>query len=615
MCADKCSSFDVVIVGSGVAGALIAKQLGLAGKSVLILEAGPGIPSDINGYMKRFFLATAKVPESPYPPDLFADPGKVNAGRAASLMLGPNWKNPNKSYLIQNGPLPFGSTYERVGGGTSLHWLGTSLRFLPSDFRMQTLYKRFVDWPISYEDLDKDLDNSWYGKAEAELGVSANVDEQEYLGVKFPAGYSYPMPKIPLSKVDKTIASKIAGLAIDGVPVSVKSTPAARNSRPYRQRRVCAGNTNCIPICPIQAKYDPTVTVNEALRTSNVKIMYKTVASEVVIAENGRVSQINYLQYDDEIGPRTATGCVTAKVFIIAANAIETPKLLLMSRNGGRTPNGVANSSGLVGRNLMDHPYLVTWGLMPESDRVFPYRGPLSTGGIEDLRDGKFRSERAAYRIEIGNEGWNFVVGGVGGDPDVTTLDFINGLNVSDLNKEKEALFGSALVKRLNNRLSRQFRLGFLIEQSPDSTNRVTLSDRHKDGLGLPRPQITYNLSGYTKKGLAAAKQASDEIFRKLNAEPFTRISPGDPSAFDFVVDRKRTRLSFMGAGHIVGTHRMGTSARNSVVDRDQRCWSHQNLYLVGSGTFPTVATANPTLTIAALSLRTADTILRTDLK
>jgi choline dehydrogenase-like flavoprotein len=286
-----------------------------------------------------------------------------------------------------------------------------------------------------------------------------------------------------------------------------------------------------------------------------------------------------------------------------------------MSKNGGRTPNGVANSSGLVGRNLMDHPYLVTWGLMPESDRVFPYRGPLSTGGIEDLRDGKFRSERAAYRIEIGNEGWNFVVGGVGGDPDVTTLDFINGLNVSDLNKEKEALFGSALVKRLNNRLSRQFRLGFLIEQSPDSTNRVTLSDRHKDGLGLPRPQITYNLSDYTKKGLAAAKHASDEIFRKLNAEPFTRISPDDPSAFNFVADRKRARLSFMGAGHIVGTHRMGTSGRNSVVDRDQRCWSHQNLYLVGSGTFPTVATANPTLTIAALSLRTADTILRTDLK
>jgi choline dehydrogenase-like flavoprotein len=616
MCADKCSSFDVVIVGSGVAGALIAKQLGLAGKSVLMLEAGPGIPSDINGYMKRFFLATAKVPESPYPPDLLADPGKVNAGRAASVMLGPtNWKDPRKSYLIQNGPLAFGSTYERVGGGTSLHWLGTSLRFLPSDFKMQTLYKRFVDWPISYEDLDKDLDNSWYGKAEAELGVSADADEQAYLGVKFPAGYSYPMPKIPLSKVDKTIASKIAGLTIDGTALNVKSTPAARNSRPYRQRRVCAGNTNCIPICPIQAKYDPTVTVNEALRTGNVKIMYKTVASEVVIGENGRVSQINYIQYDDEIGPRSGTGCVTAKVFIIAANAMETPRLLLMSKNGGRTPNGVANSSGLVGRNLMDHPYLVTWGLMPESDRVFPYRGPLSTGGIEELRDGEFRRERGAYRIEIGNEGWNFVVGGVGDDPGVTTLDFVNGLNVSGLNKDKESLFGSTLVKRLNNRLSRQFRLGFLIEQSPDSSNRVTLSERHRDGLGLPRPQITYNLSDYTKKGLAAAKQASDAIFRKLNAESFTVTNPNDPSSFEWVIDGKRTRLSFFGAGHIVGTHRMGTSRNNSVVDRDQRCWSHQNLYLVGSGTFPTVATANPTLTIAALSLRTADNILRTDLR
>jgi len=626
MCADKCSSFDAVIVGSGVAGALIAKTLGLAGKSVLILEAGPEIPPDVNGYMQRFFLAAAKVPESPYPPELFTDPGKVNAGRATSVMLGPkSWKDPAQSYLIQTGPLPFGSTYERIGGGTSLHWLGTSLRFLPNDFKMQTLYKRFVDWPISYEDLDKDLDNSWYGKAEDEIGVSADAGEQQYLGIKFPKDYSYPMPKIPLSKVDKTISSKIAGLAIDGIPLNVRSTPAARNSRPFRQRRTCAGNTNCIPICPIQAKYDPTVTVNEALRTGNVKIMYRTVASEVTVGENGRISQINYLQYAEERGPETGRGCVTAKVFIIAANGIETPRLLLMSKNGGRTPNGVANRSQMVGRNLMDHPYLVTWGLMPdqESDRVFPYRGPLSTAGIEDLRDGKFRTERGAYRIEIGNEGWNFVVGGVGSgdDPGVTTVDFVNGLNISGLNNGgpnggREALFGSSLVKRLNNRISRQFRLGFLIEQSPDNTNRVTLSDRHRDGLGLPRPQIAYNLSDYTKRGLAAAKQASDAIFRRLNAQSFTVTpSSSDPSSFEWTVDGKKTRLNFLGAGHIVGTYRMGTSNSNSVVNREQRSWDHPNLFLVGSGVFPTVATANPTLTIAALSLWAADTILKTDLK
>jgi choline dehydrogenase-like flavoprotein len=619
---------DAVIVGSGVAGALIAKQLADAGKQVLILEAGPEIPPNVNDYMQRFFKAAAKVPESPYPPELFTDgkltdPRKVNAGRATSVMLG-SWKDPTQSYLVQTGPMPFGSTYERIGGGTSLHWLGTSLRFLPSDFKMRKLYNRFVDWPITYDDLGKGGADSWYSKAEAELGVSADAEDQGYLGID-PNDYAYPMPKIPLSRVDKVISGKVAGMSLNGASLTVRSTPAARNSRPYRQRRTCAGNTNCIPICPIQAKYDPTVTVNEALRLG-VKIKYRSVVHNIVLDGDGRVSRIDFLQYGSEMGGLTGRGSVSATVFIVAGNAIETPRLLLMSKNEGRTLNGVANRSGMVGRNLMDHPYLVTWGLMSDqdSDRVFPYRGPLSTAGIEDLRDGPFRRDRGAFRIEIGNEGWNFVVGGVGSgdDPGVTTVDFVNGLNVSGLNTGgpnggTEALFGSNLVKRLNNRITRQFRLGFLIEQSPDSSNRVTLSERNKDGLGLPRPQITYNLSEYTKKGLVAAKQASDAIFKKLNAQSFTVTPPRtDPSSFEATIDGNKTRIGFLGAGHIVGTYRMGDDPKQSVVDSFQRSHDHRNLYLVGSGTFPTVATANPTLTLAALCLRTADHIINNkDLK
>ena len=519
---------------------------------------------------------------------------------------------------VQTGPIPFGSTYERIGGGTSLHWLGTSLRFLPSDFRMRSQYNRFVDWPISYDDLARGGAASWYSKAEAEIGVSADAQDQAYLGIDT-KDLSYPMPKIPLSQLDKVISRKIAGMTVDGAPLTVRSTPAARNSQPYQQRRTCAGNTNCIPICPIQAKYDPTVTINEALRTRSVNIIYRAVAHEIVIDGDGRISRINFLRYEKEIGPRTGQGSVTAKVFVIAGNTIETPRLLLMSTNAGRTPNGVANRSDMVGRNLMDHPYLVTWGLMPDqdSDRVYPYRGPLSTAGIEDLRDGPFRRDRAAFRVEIGNEAWNFVVGGVGtgDDPGVTTVDFVNGLNLSSLNSAREALFGSKLVKTLNNRITRQFRIGFLIEQSPDSSNRVTLSRQQKDGLGLQRPQVAYNVSDYTKKGLIAAKQTSDAIFKRLNAQPFTFIRDNDPTAFEATIDGRRTRIGFSGAGHIVGTYRMGDDRTKSVVNSFQRSHDHRNLYLVGSGTFPTVTTANPTLTLAALCLRTADHILAMDLK
>jgi choline dehydrogenase-like flavoprotein len=283
-----------------------------------------------------------------------------------------------------------------------------------------------------------------------------------------------------------------------------------------------------------------------------------------------------------------------------------------MSTNGGKTPNGIANSSGQMGRNLMDHPLYLAWALTPEP--VWGYRGPLATSGIESLRDGAFRSERAAFRIEIGNEGWNFSIG----DPWTTSVDFINGMNLSQLNpppagsSAPPALWGPALVKSLNDGLSRQFRLGFLVEQSPEDDNRVTLSPSEKDHLGLPRPQIHYDLSPYTRNGMIAAKQAADAIFAMMNATQYTQEpAKDDPAAFEVVIDGKPQRLKFFGSGHIVGTYRMGDDPGTSVVNPDQRSWDHSNLFLVGSGTFPTVATANPTLTLAALALRTADVLLK----
>jgi choline dehydrogenase-like flavoprotein len=257
----------------------------------------------------------------------------------------------------------------------------------------------------------------------------------------------------------------------------------------------------------------------------------------------------------------------------------------------------------------MDHPYYVAWGLTPE--RVYPYRGPLITSGIGDLCDGPFRAKRAAFRIDIGNEGWNFVVGG---DPNVTTLDFVNGMNNSQVNVGKEALFGRKLVEKLNHKFTHQLRIGCLIEQTPDLENRVTLSE-FKDGLGLSRPQISYNLSDYTRRGIVAAHRMKNLLFRKMGVEDFTEVNDDDPTRFEELIDDTIVPLNYIGAGHIMGTYRMGTSKNSSVVNSDQQSWDHDNLYLVGSGTFPTGGTANPTLTIAALSLRTADKILREDLR
>ena len=623
MCAEKCSSFDAVIVGSGIAGVLIAKRLGKAGKKVLILEAGAEMPPNVNDYMERFYTSSAKVPEIPYTPELLGtdglvDPATVNAGRPTVLTLGRtkkpgetkrfgDWKDPTQAYLVQDGKLPFGSTYERINGGTVRHWLGTSLRFVPADFEMRKRYGKFVDWPINYGQLEP-----WYGEAEAEIGVSADAKDQQYLGIKI--NKPYPMPKILPSMVDAAVEAGTKGLVIDGIELTVSNTPAGRNSQPYQARRVCAGNTNCIPICPIQAKYDPSVTLAEALRTGNVEIWYRTVANEIHVGENGRISQIDYIKYQQDKGPRTGSGCVSAKVFILAGNAIEVPRLLMLSSR--QRSAGVANSSGLVGKNLMDHPLYLGWALMPPNKPVFGYRGPLATGGIEIMRDGPFRRERGAFRIEIGNEGWNFAIQ----DPSTTALDFINGMNFSQLNNDggkPKPLFGKALAMKLNDVLTRQFRLGFLVEQSPDESNRVSLADRNDktqiDHLGLPRPRITYDLSDYTKKGMAAAKATASQIFQRMGATEYTKERDDDPSQFVWPPNGK-DKIKFYGAGHIVGTYRMGTDKGNSVVDREQRSWDHQNLYMVGSGVFPTVATANPTLTLAALSLWCADTILKKDL-
>lgn len=610
MSAAQNNTFDVVIVGAGVAGALIAKQLGLAGKKVLILESGAGLPPNINDFLERFYTAGAKVPEIPYTPELFNPPGSadlenptlINAPRPSVLALGKNWQDPKQSYLIQEGPLAFGSTYERVAGGTMRHWLGTTLRFVPNDFRMQTEYRQLVNWPLGYSELEP-----WYREAEKEIGVSADAAEQAYLGITFAPGYKYPMNPIVPSLVDQAVMQGVTGLKFEGIPLTVTGTPAGRNSQPYQNRRVCAGNTNCIPICPIQAKYDPSVTLEQALNTGNVQIWPQSVASEIVVEGSGRVSEIKYVQYRDPGGQPTGSGSVTAKLFVGAAHAVETPKLLLMSTNQGRTPNGVANSSGQLGRNLMDHPLYLAWALMPKP--VFPYRGPLSTSGIESARDGDFRKKRAAFRIEIGNEGWNFPIN----DPWTTTVDFVNGLNQSGLNPigggKPKTLFGTDLVSSLNDRLTRQFRLGFLVEQSPDSSNRVTLAGE-KDHLGLPRPKIHYDISPYTRAGLGAAVEASDQIFNQLGARQFTTDpAAGDPSALEVPVNGKPKRIKFFGSGHIVGTYCMGTAKANSVVNSEQRSWDHPNLFLVGSGVFPTVATGNPSLTIAALALWAAQTI------
>jgi choline dehydrogenase-like flavoprotein len=226
---------DVIIVGSGISGALLAAKLSAAGVKVAILEAGARV--DRAEARQRFWNAPIRVPECPYPPTPEANHPVSN--------------DPDHWYR-QVGPNKFKSTYLKVVGGTTWHWLGTCLRFVPNDFRLRTAHGRGIDWPISYDELEP-----FYREAEHEIGVAG--DSGEPLGSPRSAGY--PMPAIPQTFLDKAYAR-----ALTGTEYELRATPQARNSVSGNGRPACCGNASCIPICPIGAKYDATVHLSLAER-------------------------------------------------------------------------------------------------------------------------------------------------------------------------------------------------------------------------------------------------------------------------------------------------------------------------------------------------------------
>jgi choline dehydrogenase-like flavoprotein len=583
-------SYDVVVVGAGVNGALIAKHLTRARLRVLVLEAGPATAWTFDGYTRhldRFYSAAGKGPESPWPPAANApqpDTADVRAGGG---------------YFVQNGPDKYASSYSRLQGGSTLHWLGVCLRMLPEDFELRSRYGVGRDWPLGYADLEP-----YYRSAEREIGVAADVADQAHLGVEFPDGYDYPMHRIPPSYSDQVLAAAVDGteVALGDQPVTLKirNYPAARNSIPrggyepagavdertdgqalardLGQR--CAGNTACTPICPIQAKYNAGKTLAQADR-GYLRVIAQAVASKIhVDPVSGMVQGIEYQRYEDPGSPRHTVHSAKARAYVLAAHAVENAKLMLAS--------GLKSTSGLTGRNLMDHPALYVWGLSPVP--IGAYRGPLSTAGIDDLRGGAFRAEHAAFRFDVGNDGWRAPTGA----PDTSVADAVT----------RQGLFGPRLRGHLEATLPRHVRFSVAVEQLPSPANNVSIDPRYVDALGNPRPVISYHLDDYTLAGMAAATAVYRQVFRRAGIQDCT--NPEQGTWFPSVAYGSRV-FHYHGMGHFAGTHVMGSSPGDSVVDTDQRSWEHRNLYVVGSGSFPTMGTSNPTLTMAALTLRTAE--------
>ncbi|WP_118134476.1 GMC family oxidoreductase [Oceanicella sp. SM1341] len=523
-------SADVVVVGSGICGSLAARKLAREGASVLMLEAGPRIRRDD---IVRAFRTSPRKGDliAPYP--------------YSSLAPHPDYHPEDNGYLLQQGPYPYKPEYLRVVGGTTWHWAAQAWRYLPNDFRIRSLYGVGRDWPISYDDLEP-----YYHEAEVLMGVSGPVNNGS------PRAKPFPMEPVAPSYLEQRLMTRLAP------EFEVITNTTARNSRAYDGRPACCGNNNCMPICPIDAQYHGGLAA-DAAEAAGVTLIPQAVAYKLEHDESGRITAVNYYDWD-KVSHR-----VTAETFILAANAIEIPRLLFLSASD-RFPDGLANSSGTLGRNLMDHPSSsITFNV---DEDVWPGRGPQSPASIQKLRDGDFRSEHAPFRI-----------------------DFSNSSRVTSITEDliKAGYFGAALERELRARTAREISVKNVLEQLPDPDNRVMLADE-KDALGLPKPLFSYSFDDYVHRGMAASRTAFERIAELMGGTDIRHSPEG----------------KYSNNQHITGTLSMGADPADSVTDAVGRAHDHENLYMASTGVMPTVATCNSTLTGVALALRSADAIL-----
>ncbi|MET8541222.1 GMC family oxidoreductase [Kitasatospora sp. NPDC004799] len=566
---DPNAPYDVVIVGAGVAGALTACRLKATrpGARILLLEAGnnPTTAAERAAFVDAYQTSPTKSVPSPY-----AELPNNKRKFAPSSDGVPDFTVMNQYYDEDVELDVFASGFQRMTGGSTWAWRGNTPRFVPNDFQLRTKYDVGVDWPFGYDELEP-----YYAQAENELGISGNANE--WVGIT-PRSGDYPMPGMAPSYGDELVRTALSTIRpIDGIPVKIVTTPQARNSQPYHGRSACQGNSSCIPVCPSGAKYDASFHVNKARDELGVELRTASVANRIVPpAGDGQPYTVAYLDWTIA-DPAQRQKEVTADHVVLALNAIETPKLWLLS--------GLDNSSDQVGRNLMDHHSAEMVGLFGRP--VYPFRGPQSALGVDTFRDGAFRKNNGAFRMTIGNDGW-----GRSGSPEKTLQSFL-----WDDATKKVKLLGKPLQQAVADKVTRMLRISVSTEQLPHRDNRVTLSDQ-TDNLGVRRPKITYKLDNYSKAALAYGHSVSRRIWQHLeDTAGATQIAPLQPT------------LKYNGAGHPMGTMRMGGDKATAVVDAWGNSHDHPGIWVVGSSVFPTGGTANPTLTIAALTLRTADAL------
>jgi choline dehydrogenase-like flavoprotein len=543
---------DVCVIGSGPAGALVSATLADRGHDVVVLEAGPRFD-----FEKRIDRMEQSLRPSHDPSDVW------DMGGA-------------RDDYTNSGEVTYPLNTRRVKGigGSSLHWGGRLERFKRKDFEMQSRYGVATDWPISYEDLQP-----YYLAAEKELGAAGEAQ----LPFGPPREEPPPMDAFPPSYTDKLVAP-----ACEEAGITLHRVLWAINSEPYDGRSECLGYGTCSPVCPSGAKYSADVHVEKA-EARGARVLDRVPVQKLHHDEAGdRIVSAEYAT------PAGETHHQEAREFVVACGGVETPRLLLLSASE-TYPDGLANSSGAVGRYFEERPAAVLRARIDQPTRQhligFGTTESHQFYTVDDVPPG-------SIKLEIDNNG--------GPRPVDLALHREDALHAAqdvlqnptdpaewrDLAGPGDGVpWGDDLLETMREQYGTTIQLSAAVEELPDPENRITLNPDVTDDHGNPVPDVSWSRSDYAARTMDRAFEIMHEILDNLDAEVYAR---------------SEVRF-WKGIGHHLGTTRMGTDPAESVVNPRLRTHDLENLSIVSSSVFVTGGAMQPTLTIAALALRAAD--------
>ena len=518
---------DVLIVGSGASGAAFAWSLADTRMKIVCMEQGD-------------WMNQAEYPST-----------GMNWESRSDFSISPNRRKRDTDYPINetNSPIAV-ANFNGVGGGTILY-AGHFPRFHPSDFRVKSLDGIADDWPINYETLEP-----FYDENDRMMGVAGLEGDPAY-----PSKKSI-MPPLPLGKSGALLARGFNELGWHWWP-----SDSAIATEQYDGRDKCINLGACTNGCAQGAKASTDITYWPHAIRAGVELRTRCRVSEITVNDQGMATGVIY--YDEDGNEREQK----AEVVVLACNGVGTPRLLLNSTST-QFPDGLANRSGLVGKNLMFHPYASIQGVF--DDPLDGARGPGNCIWSQEFYETDLsRGFVRGYTYEITR----------GRGPVASAMTGVFSGRVPWGDEHHQA--ARNLINHITGMVA-------ICEDLPELHNTVTLDADLKDSNGIPAPKLDYTLSENSRKMLDYSIARATEVLRAAGATDVMTEAPIG-----------------VGGWHLMGTARMGTNPENSVVNEWGRCHDVRNLFIIDGSIFVTSAGVNPTRTIQALALYVADSIKR----